>query len=301
VTLVLSCLTPRFVLQVSDRLLVDVRTGKPLPGKDEVNKAVLFMNRISFAYTGLAQIGLQPTDAWLADTLASEDDPTASFERLALAATDYFRRAPVPLAWKRHAFVAVGWNQWPERWPDWKACIFCVSNCLDDQWRWQAVPSDHFTMRGRVLPPREAFLLASAGQPLKHRERVALLRQLRRFVPRTSPAAVADLLVEQVRAVALRNPAVGQGVLVNAIPLLPEAFESGAMLALSSRPTLTEQTFSYLPAGDTREVELAPRVAAPGGAQIESFEAVQGPNEGDVTVTMKFRTPRSLSGPTSGA
>jgi len=73
-TLILSCLTERFVLQVSDRRLTNVVGGRAVPG--EFNKAVGFTNKVTFAYTGLAEIDGEDTDEWLANALASGDDET---------------------------------------------------------------------------------------------------------------------------------------------------------------------------------------------------------------------------------
>jgi hypothetical protein len=81
-TLILSVITPEYVLQVGDRRLTDISSGRIVD--EEAIKAVLFNNHISFSYTGLARLprsasviaarGGDPTDRaasfWLAEVLA---------------------------------------------------------------------------------------------------------------------------------------------------------------------------------------------------------------------------------------
>ena len=61
-TFVLSCVTPEYVYQVSDRRLTwlnGAQRGHVVD--DERNKSVLVDGRIAFAYTGLAEIGADHT------------------------------------------------------------------------------------------------------------------------------------------------------------------------------------------------------------------------------------------------
>ncbi len=57
VTLVLSCITRQYVIQVSDRRLTDLDTGEPIvdPDNNAVGfcKAVDFCGQMAFSYTGL--------------------------------------------------------------------------------------------------------------------------------------------------------------------------------------------------------------------------------------------------------
>lgn len=99
-----------------------------------------------------------------------------------------------------------------------------------------------------------------------------------------------------MRAVAGRTHTVSREVMVNAIPLLPEKFESGELETISARPTLDTHAFSYIPAGETAEVELGPRGAFPGGLQFFDFRARSLGPPGDVGVVLGFKTPRERSG-----
>jgi hypothetical protein len=69
-TLVLTCLTARNVYQVSDRRLTRISNPEEIMD-DERNKAV-FVGRVSFGYTGLAEIGKERTDNWLARVRRSD-------------------------------------------------------------------------------------------------------------------------------------------------------------------------------------------------------------------------------------
>jgi hypothetical protein len=76
VTQILSLLTPRYVLQVSDRLVSQRRPGRPLTKHDsKFNKHILFMAKdavVSIGFTGLAYLDNVPTDQWLASVLTNE-------------------------------------------------------------------------------------------------------------------------------------------------------------------------------------------------------------------------------------
>ncbi|HEV2999370.1 MAG TPA: hypothetical protein VGW75_01430 [Solirubrobacteraceae bacterium] len=293
-TIVISCLTERYVLQVSDRRLTQVGSGRPVPG--EFNKAVLFGNSVAFAYTGLAKIGRLDTDEWLADALASGHDDNSSIVAVRDRATTAFRRLRCAPRWKAHAFVAVGWDKPPDN-GGWVPWICWISNSMDAAGRWIRPPTDSFEAHSFVLrttPDGRALALSFVGVPLTRTEHVSLMRDLKRYVNHgVGPALVAERLVSQVRQVARRATTVSEEVMVNAIPLLPEQFDSGEMVALSSRPVLDALTFIRIPAGETEGVEVGPRGAFPGGAQFFDFRARELAEPGDVEVVLGFKTPRA--------
>ena len=75
-TMLLACLTDELVYQVSDRRLTDVASSNVVVD-DESNKAVVVDGRMVFTYTGLAKIGSERTDLWLARVIGDgrTDDP----------------------------------------------------------------------------------------------------------------------------------------------------------------------------------------------------------------------------------
>jgi hypothetical protein len=95
-TLILNAVAPRWAMQASDRRLsvVDDR-GRPT-GLDPVdrNKAIFVAERITFAYTGHADIGGTDTAEWLQTRLGGcfsrGLDPAAAIEEIRIMATQYF-------------------------------------------------------------------------------------------------------------------------------------------------------------------------------------------------------------------
>ena len=68
-TLILSCLTPKYVIQVSDRRLM-LSNGQLID--DHRNKSILVNGHMVFGYTGLASMdnGKTMNDDWFLDTLS---------------------------------------------------------------------------------------------------------------------------------------------------------------------------------------------------------------------------------------
>ncbi len=109
-TLILSIATPEFVLQVSDWRLMRLDGRRATCIEDDANKLTVFCNRMVFGYTGLANIGDQKTDVWLAQTLSklSDNDLAVVVTQLKERATDAFSRLNCDSEIKRHAFIGVG-------------------------------------------------------------------------------------------------------------------------------------------------------------------------------------------------
>ena len=67
-TLILSCLTRDYVVQVSDRRVVATDGSWR---EDRANKASFFCGHSSFSYTGYARLEGLPTDEWLTEQLGT--------------------------------------------------------------------------------------------------------------------------------------------------------------------------------------------------------------------------------------
>lgn len=94
-TLLLTCVTDRFVVQASDRLLTFPDGGV---AEQKANKATMLGNHATFAYTGLARCSVaESTDALLARCLAQSE---SSFDRqlahLGKEAGRSIRNLPLP-------------------------------------------------------------------------------------------------------------------------------------------------------------------------------------------------------------
>ena len=150
-TLVLTYATPGVIIQVSDRRLTDLRTGKTI--EDNSNKTVLFCNSTVFAYTGLAELGGgKRTDDWMLGVLADgqcvalgqavvqlRDHATRRFRQLQLTRPE----------WKRHAFVFASWL------PDGRRVVGLVTNSFEGINRWRSAPHDDFRVHGWELESNE--------------------------------------------------------------------------------------------------------------------------------------------------
>jgi hypothetical protein len=256
-TLVLSCITPQFVVQVSDR-----RLTKPDGSlyDDETNKAVLFLGYSVFAYTGLAYVGQARTDEWLVDRLASafqQNKPNAGavIRTIAAEASQAFQRIPGRER-KRHEFVAVGWGTFPAEPDRLRPSILRLSNALDETGKWLPLAKRHFQVVPTFLRDEEQFCFLASGQELCNTEEASIRRNLARSLAHgRGPGAVARLLTTLVRIVASRNTRVGRSMLINVLPIgavgkqgasgvpIPEDFPFSH---LSSRTE--EATFLYVAA-----------------------------------------------------
>ncbi|HTX06971.1 MAG TPA: hypothetical protein VME22_00085 [Solirubrobacteraceae bacterium] len=152
-TLIISVLTHEAVLQASDRRLVWVASdGSTRVRNDNRNKAVMLGQRMFFAYTGIADIGVnrESTDLWLGRTLGELvrqfHDQADLLEALAARATDRFahgRLRSVPLARRGHEFAIVGWARFPSS-PNLKSYFGLVTNMRAVDGTFLSEPTDGF-------------------------------------------------------------------------------------------------------------------------------------------------------------
>ncbi len=72
-TLILTAMTRRSVIQVADMRLTNVRTGKV---EDEATaKMVAYAGRFVLSFAGPASMGREPTARWMARVLSGVQDP----------------------------------------------------------------------------------------------------------------------------------------------------------------------------------------------------------------------------------
>lgn len=179
-TLVLSCITRDFVMQVSDRRLTYL-DGRP--PDDETNKAVFVLGRVLMSFTGVGYIAGTVTHIWTVERLANlSDDPNKSldvaFKQFTNEASGAFQRISGREA-KRHAFVGVGWGQRRSDPSDLHPFIWTISNTLDQNANWLPLAERRFTMQQRLLAPGEPYFLLTTGQPLTPSEDTSIRRNIR--------------------------------------------------------------------------------------------------------------------------
>jgi hypothetical protein len=225
VTLVLSLMSDRYVVQVSDRRLTwsDGRTAE-----DRENKTVFLCNFAAFGYTGLARLGTAPTHEWIAEMLNRPGDIGEVVEGLRADATQRFYRLGVAREWRRTAIAGVGFLglKYSEaerigRQPtadDLHPFYVVVSNCFGDKpGTWAPLAFEEFETSWGLLDVE--YRVLSVGQDLLPDEWARLHRQVRQCVRRAAhPYAAARILARMVREVSCRNPAVGGNVMCMLLP-----------------------------------------------------------------------------------
>jgi hypothetical protein len=228
-TLLLTCITDGFAVQVSDRLLT-YPNGEV--AEELANKATLVCNFAASAYTGLARCSaVQATDRLLMRSLSAPGTPISELiETLRVEATKALRQLPLPnltpqqrRVVRRTSFVGCGFvgmrnpaafgkQPTPDELHPFMAV---VSNAQDLTEVWRPAADREFTAHIDFPDFSHAdFVLHVAGQSLLVVERTELMRNIRRCLGRAAhPEPIARLLARAVRLVAQRNPRVGRNVM----------------------------------------------------------------------------------------
>ena len=272
-TIVISCLTPDVVYQVSDRRLTALNGTHPgMVLDDERNKAVLVDGRMAFAYTGLASLPGASTDDWLTRTLAdgrTDDlgpavgDSGRSDRSLR---TDRLARRAATTRVSRHRLDSSSVES-----------RFCASDHhhleragLRSNWLPEAA-SEFKTRVDFYEGFRDGFALDSVGQTLSAPEKKAIWRLIRRCARhRAGPAAYLRSLLTAVRWLASRHSTIGPSMMGMAIPRMAveRAEREGATMALLGPPTPETATFLYVPASGSQQVAYGPHFIAGGMAMM---------------------------------
>jgi hypothetical protein len=287
VTLVLSLITESWALQVSDRKLVWLGTNGEIVRKDdERNKAVVWCNRLAFAYTGLAELGpkREATDVWLARELSEWWKEAGSVEQrqdalvaaIADRATAAARRPRIargiPPHLQRHAFVGTGWARFDGR-GGMAPYIVQIHNFPSATDR-EASAKDEFGVAINRLPEGENQIFVNwVGQELDESEK-ALLEELRRGDPRSREFGdhAAGVMAEIIRTVAERNELVGRGLLINSLPRWAIHPGDTGTILLASAPAAEHLSFLHLPHDTNDPVLRGPRYVCE-GRQMANFQA----------------------------
>jgi hypothetical protein len=248
-TLVLACLTARSVYQVSDRRLTLLARAQSVVDDDR-NKAV-FVGRVSFAYTGIAKIGRERTDNWLARVISEgpTNDMAMVAERILSAATAAFLLLPGNI--RHHAFQGVGWFRLKGE-NRLGPGIITVHNCIDEQTgTWSAEPFEQFrtsTQFPTSLPA--GCVLHSVGVMPSTAEKNAIVRLVRKCVKHrhSTPATVLQSLTMSVRWLSRRHTRIGKNLLALSIPKrsVEEWERTGSMPLLAGLPNEFTATFAYV-------------------------------------------------------
>jgi hypothetical protein len=254
-TLILSCLTHDYVIQVSEREITHLGTTIR-----KENKSVLWNGALAFGYTGITPLEGEPTSDWLARTLLEANDITSSFgDRLQFIASSATRAMDKTFRTYRcryaHAFGAVGWvyvTVVKNNARKLLALDITISNAINNDGSWRKTPAAEFEVRasGYEIDPGSLVIPAPLGQPPTRRNHVALARLLKRGIARgASPDWTASVLESALRRVAKDHATVGDDLLVCCLPR--HAFEETAragnrtIQVQSGPPNLIANTFEY--------------------------------------------------------
>jgi hypothetical protein len=255
VTLLLTCITHRFVVQASDRLLTFPNGSV---ADEKANKATVLGNHATFAYTGLARCSVtETTDALLARCLGRhEESLDRLFGYLAKEARQSIRSLDLPgvspsnrRVVRRTSFVGGGYfaekkiriKKLPSL-DELKPFLAVISNAQGITEEWRPLADQDFSSVTEILQPNVLFMLHAAGQPFDGPDRLRLERSIRRSLNRiTHPEPIARLLTRAIREVADRNEYVGPNVMCTMVRRRraitpPGTFQSGAIPATRGRP-----------------------------------------------------------------
>jgi hypothetical protein len=262
-TLILTCLTHDFIVQISDRRLGDLVTG--IPKDDDANKVVAYWNIAAFSYTGLSYVSKTQTDHWIVDQLAPLADPSQFTPydlgaKLAASATTEFQKgwmSKLSKSYKRHAFVCGAWVTLPTN--QVRPMIMRVSNFHDRKGNKLSEPSYIFSRSIRILDPFVPVYLEVTGQDqaIDDDLKKETENQIRACVKKgTSPEPIARILRILMRKVATKNTAVGKNLLEMSLPI--KAYSANEMSYSSFQHNRETATFHYVPENTNTGIMYSP-------------------------------------------
>lgn len=262
-TMVLTAGTHDFMVQVSDRRLVNTATGGT--ETDDAIKAVAYCNFMAVAYTGLAELEGERTDIWIAQQLQQirnpgPNTPPAKLRDGANAAFQTFDQR------FRHAFIGMGLAPEEEEGGVLHPFQFLVSNFHDEDGEPLSRPRDTFSVEATYLTNSDYFCVSAVGQPLEPDERSTLTRTIRRGLARgLGQQGMMRLLAARIREVAERVSSVGKDLLATCYPA--EAVDQDAVLpsvVIKGAPRDDNVSFHDLRHGTAPSTLYQPHIVGPG-------------------------------------
>lgn len=249
-TIILTCMTPTYIIQASDRRLTLRGSGEV--ADDHANKAVAFNFETVFGYTGISQVkkGNVRIDRWIADTLKPDLTLEENLEHIRMQLDqDTHPKEPLAVVCACWATTIPGTKH--------SACISVISNFYDQDGN-ILTPTDKFRRVGLVVNPGVPIAFHEVGTPTTAAEGVDVRKELRRNINKLQkkygnspppPSELAKLMVYSIRTLssALIKKAVGKDIMVTSIPNreLPD---------LQRTPT----TFEYFPEDRDEPISYSP-------------------------------------------
>jgi hypothetical protein len=280
-TLILTCLTSEWAVQVSDRRLVGLRGGTVRVVDESSNKAIIYSDHFTVGYTGLARIGEESVDRWTAMHLASHPDLDTAVMGLADAASREFQRLTAfSRAQRRHSFVIAGFGYTDANSPA-EPLLIRISNAQDKGGRWAAEAAESFSVQAFRANPTKELWLNITGQAIPRDLRVRLKRWLRRGVDRgAGPLAAARLLSHAVWIAAGTNRHIGRNRMI--VGVVKNETPGEYHHVVNRAPWRHGPTFLYIPADGRPFPQLSPWVVYPGRmmGNLTVYASRPGPQPG---------------------
>lgn len=264
-TLILSCITQDYVVQVSDRRL----TKNGQLEDNETNKVVVWNGMQIFGYTGVAELGpSKQTDQWMTEVLSPVPNFAAALDALRESTDKEFKRKNYSKRIRFHAYVGVGWGAFKAKPSEWRACVSVVSNYTNCRGDILSVPLDKLATDFYVLPEDLDFYMVAAGQSLSQDETTHFLRIMRKAIKKGSKTSIiVGIMSDLVRHVSERNSMVGDSLMVAVLPksavpiqhiVLPgnPLNSDGAVFAYLPSPTLPTSVIYFAPNFASREMSI---------------------------------------------
>jgi hypothetical protein len=181
-TLNMTLITSAYVVQASDRRMVELPSGRIV--NDKANKGLILQSEDGIFAVTFAGVGMyrgKRVDEWLAEKAAEEGVPEVPIERgvemIRQVASDWFRTFPGGVD-KRHTFVVAGWTgvgTSPE------ASIWVITNHGDERGRALETAAAEFAARCLPIRPRtaqfHAFGLIGSVERAERRRLDAVMRK----------------------------------------------------------------------------------------------------------------------------
>lgn len=268
-TLIGTLASSSVVVQVSDRRISLLHSDGSIELRDDLtNKAVLYENRATLAFTGLAKLENETTDLWIAQRLASTPNLNDGLEKLTSDLTTLFRRRPY--RGQPHSIVITGWKR---NGPDEPTAFSgLVSNQFEIGKGWRHTPSTEFDWFVQMVQP-DLPTLVFAPDLVPRRAAKSLYRKLLRVKSRgLNIANAVGLIADEIRSISEYRPTVGPELMVSVLPrsAVPRGLVA-EMSVMSGRITPDMPTFYSLTAtGD--QVHYGPTIVM-NGMIMSGFQA----------------------------
>lgn len=237
-TMILTAVLPRYIVQVSDRKLTWSINGQVVLQEDRWNKATVFVDKATIAFAGPARLPIERTDQWIAETISATTTVDEALELLWEGATERLARGE----WNPPGLAIVC-----ARWKEIDGVLLPGRTVITDYMDQGGAAGrlrDHFyVLDSTQIEP--GLSLYAAGQPLPFDKVRTLGRRIKAaYEHGVSMRLIAEIVVSVMRD--LRNPLVGESF--NAV-VLPKPLLGRPVQALLDTvrqgPNLTAPTVYY--------------------------------------------------------